>query len=163
MGRARRKDREKWAEASYEMLFHCRALLAFQQATDFCCPQEIKMHAVVNTGSKGVAAWDCRSGSLITSHASFSHPECCPELTSHVEHSLEDSSVRRHQHLRSLPVPGSTLHPCRWSRSTTPVCPLSPWGCGGWGSPAPAHMLSEAVWVGTAKPQWLDCLKKERE
>lgn len=90
------------------MLFHCRALLAFQQATDFCCPQEIKMHAVVNTGSKGVAAWDCRSGSLITSHASFSHPECCPELTSHVEHSLEDSSVRRHQHLRSLPVPGSS-------------------------------------------------------
>lgn len=54
---------------------------------------------------RGVAAWDCKSSSLIVSCALFSHPECCPELTSDLEHSLEDSSVWIHQHLYSLPVP----------------------------------------------------------
>lgn len=42
---------------------------------------------------RGMAAWNCKSSSLIVSCALFSHPECCPELTSDLEHSLEDSNV----------------------------------------------------------------------
>lgn len=130
VGRARRKDRYEWGEASYEMLFHCRALLAFQRATDFPCPQEIKMHAVVNTGRK---EWLLGVAGLVPSSRLLPHlvmqsavlswpPSWSPPWGTAV---CGDTSTS--VPLLFLPP---ALHPRCWSRSTTTVSPL--WVRLGW-------------------------------
>lgn len=112
-----------------------------------------------------MAAWDCRSDSLIMSHASFSHPQCCPELTSHLEHSLGDISVWRHQHLCSLPVPASSPPSLLVEQKYNhPVSPLSVrWG--GWGSPAHSHTCTvrQFQWVLLNPNGWIALRSKENE
>lgn len=125
VGRARRKDRYKWGEGSYEVLFHCRALLAFQQATYFSCPQEIKMHPVVNTGRK---EWLLGTAGLVPSSGVMLHL---------VIQSVVLNWTPTWSTPRKTAVCGDTstsvlflflalaLHPHWWSTSTAPVGPLS--------------------------------------
>lgn len=70
---------------------------------------------MVYPGKRGMAAWDCKSSSLIVPCALFSSPRCCPELTFHLEQSLEDRAVRGYTST-SIPFlfPALALCPCWW-------------------------------------------------
>lgn len=147
------------------MLFHCRALMAFQQATDFSCPQKIKMHPVLNTGRKewllgtaGLIPSSCLMLHLVIHSVVLSWP---PTWSTPWETAVCGDTSTSVPFL-CLPL---ALHPCWWNRSTTTMCPLSPWGWGGWGSPAHSHTctVGQFQWVLLNPNGWIALRSKENE
>lgn len=147
------------------MLFPCRALLAFQRATDFPCSQEIKIYPVVNTGRK---EWLLGTAGLVLSSRLMLHLVIQRVVLSWPPSwSISWRTAVCGDTSTSVPLLflAAALHPCWWSRSTTTVSPLS-MRLVGWGVLLTAThmcMVRQFEWVLLNPNGWIALRSKENK